>query len=268
MTRALRAILLALVLIAFMVPCAFAGDLKLHWSIPCYQARRDTCPLDSTTPEHDLRGVHVWLARFSPPDMIDLGIIDEVGRECQQDSALFSIQDGVMGVAIFRSVNQAGKESCIYASYVFAMPASLAPSTQPGLLAEYFGNKTLSLPVALARVDGVVDFDWALGSPGAPIPADNFSVRWSGFIAASHSETYTIYATSDDGMRVFIDDAPIVTSWMDQGATEHSGTTVLSAGSHRLRVEFYESGGAAVSHLSWSSASQAKQIVPASALSH
>jgi len=146
-------------------------------------------------------------------------------------------------------------------------PADQAGS-KPGLLAEYFDNLDLTNRKGV-RVDSVIDFNWGLGSPMDGIAPDTFSVRWTGMIEARYSEEYTFYAGSDDGVRVWIDDKLIIDSWYDQRLTEKSGKIKLEAGKkYNIRVEYYENQVGAQVYLKWSSKSQAKEIVPASALSH
>lgn len=118
-------------------------------------------------------------------------------------------------------------------------------------LAEYFNNKTLSGPAVVSRCEpSPISYDWGSGSPAAGVGADDFSARWTGnfdFQAGAHTFT----ATSDDGMRVWVDDGLIIDAWMDQGATTYTATTTLAAGAHAVRVEYYEHGGGALASLSW-----------------
>ncbi|MGF1514908.1 MAG: PA14 domain-containing protein, partial [Elainellaceae cyanobacterium] len=59
----------------------------------------------------------------------------------------------------------------------------------------------------------------------------------------------------------------IVDKFIDQPATDHTGTITLQAGQkYDIRLEYYENGGAALSQLYWSSASQPLEIVPQSQL--
>lgn len=138
--------------------------------------------------------------------------------------------------------------------------------TSPGLEGTYFDNMDLTAPV-LTRIDPTIDFDWGSGSPDPSIGADTFSARWLGTVEPIYTETYTFHALTDDGFRLWIDDQPVIDSWVDQAPTERSGSIALTAGTrHALRVEYYENGGGAVARLSWSSPSQPKEIVPAERL--
>jgi len=124
-----------------------------------------------------------------------------------------------------------------------------------GLLGSYYANMTLSGTPAGTRIDGPVDFDWANGAPGvAGIGADNFSVRWTGFVTPSVSGSYTFRTRSDDGVRLYLDGALIIDNWTDHAATnDDSAPIALNAGQrYAVTMEFYENGGQAVAQLLWS----------------
>nr|WP_231869930.1 PA14 domain-containing protein [Paenibacillus riograndensis] len=146
-------------------------------------------------------------------------------------------------------------------------PAPAAAPADNGLQAEYFSNMQLSGAPAVVRTDAVLDFNWRLGSPDAAIPTDFFSVRWSGKIKPLYSETYQIYTTSDDGVRVWVNGTLVIDSWMKQSGTERTGSISLQAGQlYDIKVEYYENQGDARARLMWESPSQVKETVPASAL--
>jgi N-acetylmuramoyl-L-alanine amidase len=119
--------------------------------------------------------------------------------------------------------------------------------------AEYFNNKTLSgLPI-LVRFEDSINHDWGNGSPDPMIGADNFSARWTGrFDFEARDQTFT--ATADDGVRVWVDDQPLIDGWLDQAPTTYQATRSLTAGAHTVRMEYYERLGGAVAKLSWMAA--------------
>ena len=132
----------------------------------------------------------------------------------------------------------------------------------PGLKGTYFNNKTLTGDPVLTRTDGTVDFAWG-GAPDPALPADNFSVRWTGSVLADYSGTYTFYVTGDDGVRLWVNSQQLVDQWKDQGPTEYSGTIELSAGrKYDVKLEYYESGGGAEARLKWAHASVPKAVIP------
>ena len=135
-----------------------------------------------------------------------------------------------------------------------------------GLKGEYYDNMDFT-NLLVTRTDATVNFSWADGSPDASIGVDTFSVRWTGQVQPLYSQTYTFYTNTDDGVRLWVNGVLLVDKWIDQAATEWSGTIALTAGTkYDIKMEYYENGGGASAQLSWSSSSQAKQIIPQSQL--
>ena len=135
-----------------------------------------------------------------------------------------------------------------------------------GLTGEYFATPTLA-GSSITRVDPTVDFVWGAASPAPGIPADHFSVRWTGQVMPQFSETYRFYTVSNDGVRLWINGTRIVNNWTNHGTTENSGTIALTAGQrYDIRMESYEDTGNATARLLWSSPSAPKAVVPSARL--
>ncbi len=136
-----------------------------------------------------------------------------------------------------------------------------------GLKGEYYDNMDLT-NLKLARIDPTVNFNWGSGSPdSSSIAADTFSVRWTGQVQPRYTETYTFYTSTDDGVRLWVNNQLLIDKWVDQPGNEWSGTIALVAGQkYDIKMEYFENGGGASATLSWSSASQAKEIIPQSQL--
>jgi len=116
-----------------------------------------------------------------------------------------------------------------------------SPDGQPGLHADYFPNENLSGVPALTRSDKAIDFDWDYGSPGAGIPNDHFSARWTGSIEVPADAGDLILATTeDDGARVWVDGKEIIDAWGAHDAVTSEASDVVSPGKHQLRAEYLE----------------------------
>ncbi len=116
---------------------------------------------------------------------------------------------------------------------------------------------------ALTRMDRSVDFDWGDGSPGEGVPADGFSVRWTGSVRLPKDGKYTFYTVSDDGVRLWVDDYLVIDNWADHGTTENQGQIELwGERPHPIRIEYYENSGAAVARLLWAGPGIEKQVIP------
>ncbi|HEY3310836.1 MAG TPA: PA14 domain-containing protein [Anaerolineales bacterium] len=114
---------------------------------------------------------------------------------------------------------------------------------------EYWQNSNFIGPPALCRDDPEINFDWEYGSPDPIIQADNYSVRWTREINFDDAE-YRFHLQHDDGGRLFIDNVLVGDFWnicCDWDAVD----VPISAGSHSIRMEMFENGGAAHARLWW-----------------
>jgi uncharacterized repeat protein (TIGR03806 family) len=148
---------------------------------------------------------------------------------------------------------------------------SSAIGTGIGLRGSYWSNTTpatftspgFSVSPSLVRTDAVVNFNWGNGSPDPKISADHFIARWTGAVQPQFNETYTFYTTTDDGVRLWVNGQLLIDHWVDQGATEWSGSINLVAQQrYNIQMDYYENGGSASATLVWSSPSTSKVIIP------
>jgi hypothetical protein len=124
----------------------------------------------------------------------------------------------------------------------------LTACPQGQYLASYFPNTTLSGQPPVNRCESApLDRNWGTGGPGL-VGVDNFTGRWSGsFAFTAGPRTFT--ATSDDGIRVWLDGALIIDRWGSKGTS--TATRTMTAGAHTVRVEWIERTGSANVRLTW-----------------
>ena len=122
--------------------------------------------------------------------------------------------------------------------------------SDPNWQATYWNNITLSNTPAMQRSEPNLDWDWGGGSPGDGVNNDHFSARWTRYIDVP-AGPYRFYATSDDGIRVWLDNKLIIDQWHDQSVFSYSADVSLSPGHHEVRVEYYENSGFAVAKVYW-----------------
>lgn len=97
---------------------------------------------------------------------------------------------------------------------------------------------------------------------------NQFSVSWTGQVEPLYSETYTFHTFSNDGVRLWINNQPVIDNWTDHSGREDTGQITLKANQkYDLKLDYYQSGGGAAMKLFWSSSSQKKEIIPLSQLS-
>lgn len=158
----------------------------------------------------------------------------------------FSVQkqvstgDHMFQIDYFQAVNSA-------AVRFFVEPISPSPAT---FATEFFNNITLSGAPAATRTDSAINFNWGYNAPAAGVTADYFSARWTGKIAFEGGK-YRFMATTDDGMRIWLDDKLILDEWRLTPTTSYQVDVDVSAGEHTLKVEFFENTLTAVAKVSW-----------------
>jgi hypothetical protein len=94
-------------------------------------------------------------------------------------------------------------------------------------------------PLRVHRTDTL---DFASGGAFLPgLPADKFATVAEGNFEIDPGE-YTLNVTTDDGVRVWVDDKLVIESWKHQGPTLYTADLKLG-GKHRIRVEHFEITG-------------------------
>lgn len=127
---------------------------------------------------------------------------------------------------------------------------SAAPSSET-ITVQFFNDSSLTGTPALTREDPVgIPYDWGTGAPAAGINPDHFGVRLEGnFSFAEGNHRFTV--TVDDGMRLYIDGNLVLDAWRDQPATTYETDVQMSAGTHHVRLDYYENTLNAYLWLRW-----------------
>jgi hypothetical protein len=119
-----------------------------------------------------------------------------------------------------------------------------------GLKEEFFffrqGGRLPSLrgkKARITRTSGEVNYR-NTGGRWAGLPSrDNFAAKWRGWILIHNPGSYTFYLSSDDGSKLYIDKKQVVDNDGLHGWRTKQGTRTLTAGSHHIKVKFFEKGG-------------------------
>jgi hypothetical protein len=115
---------------------------------------------------------------------------------------------------------------------------------------QYWSNRDLAGEPTLVRNDREIDFDWQEGAPAPGVPRDDFSARWSRDIDLQ-AGTYRFQVFVDDGVRLWIDGVLLIDAWYDHSLHELTAEQVLRAGTHRIKLEYYEHLFKAQIRLAW-----------------
>jgi hypothetical protein len=114
-------------------------------------------------------------------------------------------------------------------------------------LATYFTDRKLEKVASYVREDDITH-DWGKDGPMEAIPPDKFSIRWDTCLRQDEAGSVVFQINANDGARVFLDGVEIINGW-DKDATARRGfgsaEIQVEAGVHHLRVEYFESLGAA-----------------------
>ncbi len=138
------------------------------------------------------------------------------------------------------------------------------PTMENGLKAKFFNNTNWTGYHSQKKHE-TLNYDWGSGSPQPGVDGDTFLVRWTGFIEAPSSGTWTLYLTANDGAAMRVDGRLLVNYWtgsssvaihFDKGVKRH------------LMIDMIETTGTASIKLEWSGPGQSRQVVPSSGLWH
>jgi beta-glucosidase len=127
----------------------------------------------------------------------------------------------------------------------------------PGLKGEYFSNMFMKGQPAMTRIDEHISFNWQNGSPAAVLPADSFSIRWTGSIYIPADGNYYFYVSGNNGFRLFLDDLPVIDEWGNPSFKAGEKTMAFKPGNIQVRLEYYEKTGEAQVAFGW------RQVKPA-----
>ncbi|MDO7874819.1 PA14 domain-containing protein [Hymenobacter sp. ASUV-10] len=127
-----------------------------------------------------------------------------------------------------------------------------------GLLAQYYDGENFER-VMYVRHDPSINFDWGHGEPAPGLPVEYFSVRWSGWLVPPTTGRYIFHVTVDDGMRVWLNDKRVFSSWIPQQISNYTFSVDLKAGEpYRLRVDYFQNILDTRAQLTWEIPNQPK----------
>jgi len=128
------------------------------------------------------------------------------------------------------------------------------PSSFSEWKAEYFNlvnPRVIAGYPAFVRNELNIDYDWGNSAPnnGRIGVWNNFAVRWTRSVHFSPGR-YRFRTYTDDGVRLWVGNKLLVDDWNDHVPTEQIAENDLN-GTYTVKMEYYDSGGAAVAQLGW-----------------
>jgi hypothetical protein len=113
-----------------------------------------------------------------------------------------------------------------------------------GIVGTYYKGRDFDQRV-FARVDKTLSPNFGSKGPDAKLPADNFSVRWKGYVYFGKTGSFRLCAWADDGVRVTFDEDVVLDDWhIGRPAMPCERINVLE-GWYPIDVEYFEAAGPA-----------------------
>ncbi|MFI8188657.1 PA14 domain-containing protein [Streptomyces sp. NPDC085946] len=127
-----------------------------------------------------------------------------------------------------------------------AAPASAADCVSPVYKRQFFANTTFSGTPKKTDCDSAVDQNWGTGAPASGLPADRFGVRWTVTRDFGSGGPFSLTASAQDGVRVYVDGTLRIDLWKNVSSTVSKTVDLtLSRGPHSLRVDYANMTGTA-----------------------
>ncbi len=116
---------------------------------------------------------------------------------------------------------------------------------KPGVKAEYFTNEKLEGEPAYTAIEKDIDHYWSEGQVPAPgISSIHYSARYTTSLVPVKDEIINLEIEGDDGYRIFINNKPVVDSWLrNRWGAKQFRLPVKKDSTYKMVVEFYQSEG-------------------------
>ena len=128
-------------------------------------------------------------------------------------------------------------------------PTRAPPVEITGWLGEYYNNPNLQGDPVVTRDDAEINFNWGTQPPASGMPAENWSARWTTTRDNIAAGVYRISVWVDDGVRVWVDDNLVIDGWQADRARNYTADVNVVAGTHTVRVEYFQSTGSSLIQL-------------------
>lgn len=207
---------------------------------------------------------------------VEGGLVDLVaGDTSSEDLLAYTPPGGFDGEDSFTYELQTGAVATVYVSVEGLRAPDSPAAVEPGVYVNYYA---LSAPSVLPDFGAMtpyfddvvsqINFASTSGAFATSGRSDEVGAAFDGYIEVAQDGLYTVSIDSDDGSRLTIGDNFVVDNDGLHGMVEVSGSIGLMTGKHRIRVEFFESGGGAGLIARIEGPGIPRQAIPASAWSH
>ncbi|MCD6598395.1 MAG: exo-alpha-sialidase [Bacteroidales bacterium] len=175
-------------------------------------------------------------------------------------------------VSLFMQAFEPGKTpskivSAKVGTNVLLQAIQLEADPQQGLVYKYFEgqiNTTESIEDISFIKSGITQNISIENSP----QSTNFAYIFEGFIKVPKEGKYTFYLESNDGSVLWLDGYKLIDNDGAHGAYERSASTSLHVGMHKIKVKYFQLGGASLLNVLWDGPEISKEEIPEGFLFH
>lgn len=142
--------------------------------------------------------------------------------------------------------------------------ARIPANQRPGLSGTIFKDKDFKIRSG-ESVFGWLGWNWGIGRPSLGVDADNFSIRWSGYVTAPKPGRYQLRAEVHDQALIRLDGREVlkITTIGDS-----SVNLELTGKPQALEIDYIERLNAALFYLYWTPEGGTEEVIPPEAFSH
>ncbi|NML65608.1 OmpA family protein [Hymenobacter sp. RP-2-7] len=142
--------------------------------------------------------------------------------------------------------------SCLISGLATLGPvAAHAQAVGDGLRGAYYDGMNFEHFIG-ARLDRTIDFYWPNEQPMRGVPAEQFTVRWTGWLVPPTTGHYVLHLAVDDGARLWLDGQQVLDEWRGQPLSYFDVPLELEAGHpYRLRLDYCQYSLSARALLIW-----------------
>jgi len=132
---------------------------------------------------------------------------------------------------------------------------------KPGGLTVQFFNGTNFDTLVTKSTEPKIDFDWNDGSRPKEVNQYYYSIRFTGYIQSKEAGEYTFVTTSNDGIRLWINDQLVINNWTGHGVTINMGKITLEGNKkYKIKLEYFQLLGSSISRLAWITPQKARTL--------
>jgi outer membrane protein OmpA-like peptidoglycan-associated protein len=140
----------------------------------------------------------------------------------------------------------------LWSALAFGVPlGASAQAGGDGLHGAYYDGLSFERLIQTRR-DPLIDFAWRGEKPISGVPAESFTVRWTGWLVPPVTGHYVLHLAVDDGARVWLDNEQLLDEWRGQPLGYYDMPVDLQAGRpYHLRLDYCQYSRDATARLLW-----------------